>query len=242
VSDRSAGAPGPVAASTGPLPTVLVVEDEPEFAALLALWIEDRGWRTILAADGADALVRFDRERPDVVLLDVSLPGLDGWHVLERIRAAGETPVLMVTARGEVTDRLRGLGHGADDYITKPFSFPELIARIEVALRHAARASGTAPAAIHIGDLVIDPAAHRVRVGGREVHLTPTEFRLLLHLAERRGLAVTHRELLFTGWGRGYERDLHILQVTIRNLRSRLDPDDRSRHVHTVYGVGYRLA
>jgi DNA-binding response OmpR family regulator len=180
------------------------------------------------------------------VLLDVSLPGLDGWRVLERIRAVSDTPVLMVTARGSESDRLRGLGDGADDYLTKPFGFPELIARIEVALRRSSAAgrTGTGDAGPPIrrhGDIVVDLAGHRVVVGRREVHLSPTEFRLLACLVQRAGVVVPHDDLLADVWGPGYERDHHLLQVTVRSLRAKLLRVDERPRVVSVYGVGYRL-
>ena len=223
-------------------PLVLVVEDQQDFAGLLSLWLEQRGWQSEIVSDGSEALRRFDAERPDVVLLDVSMPGMSGWEVLDRIRAVSDTPVLMVTARGAEADRLRGLGNGADDYITKPFSFPELIARVEVALRRAEHASRGGGAVVRHGDLVIDSAERRVLVGRREVHLTPTEFQLLRHLAQNPARVVPHSELLLAAWGRGYENEHHLLQVAMRNLRTKLDPVDRSRYVATVYGIGYRCA
>jgi len=220
---------------------VLLVEDEPEFASLVSLWLEQHGWESVVVADGTEALQRFDSERPDVVLLDVSVPGMNGWEVLDRIRATSDTPVLMVTARGAEADRLRGLSNGADDYITKPFSFPELIARVEVALRRAegvARASATV---VRHGDLAIESDGRRVTVGRRELHLTPTEFQLLSFLAHHPGRVISHRELLVAVWGRGYEDEHHLLQVAVRNLRTKLDAGNRSRYVTTVYGTGYRL-
>ncbi len=220
---------------------VLVVEDEPEFASLVALWLEQRGWRSIIVADGAEAVGCFDAERPDVVLLDVSVPGISGWEILDQIRAVSDTPVLMVTARGAEADRLRGLGSGADDYITKPFSFPELIARVEVALRRAEGAARAAASVIRHGDLVVESEGHRVLVGRREIHLTPTEFQLLSYLVHHPGRVISHRELLLAVWGRGYENEHHLLQVAVRNVRTKLDEHNRSRHVTTVYGTGYRL-
>jgi DNA-binding response OmpR family regulator len=221
---------------------VLLVEDEPEFANLVSLWLEQHGWESVVVSDGTEALQRFDSERPDVVLLDVSVPGMNGWEVLDRIRATSDTPVLMVTARGAEADRLRGLSNGADDYITKPFSFPELIARVEVALRRAegvARASATV---IRHGDLAIESEGRRVVAGRRELHLTPTEFQLLSYLAHHPGRVISHRELLVAVWGRGYEDEHHLLQVAVRNLRTKLDPGNRSRYISTVYGTGYRLS
>ncbi|HEY6057699.1 MAG TPA: response regulator transcription factor [Candidatus Limnocylindrales bacterium] len=222
---------------------ILVVEDEPEFADLIALWLTQHDWVPLIVGDGREAVERFDAEHPDLVLLDVSLPGLDGWRVTERIRATSDVPLLLVTARGSEEDKLRGLGAGADDYITKPLSFPELIARIEACLRRAGLRAAGPDGLLRSEGLVLDPDRHRVSVDGREVHLTPTEFRLLRHLAERPDRLVSHRELLETVWGAAYREETHLLQVTIRNLRSKLAAAAPERHfVTTVYGIGYRFA
>lgn len=220
---------------------ILVVEDEPAFAELIALWLDRHGWQPIVARDGLEALRAFDAERPDLVLLDLSLPALDGWTIIERIRATSTVPILVVTARDGEADKVRGLGAGADDYVTKPVSFPELIARIGAALRrtHAWSLGPDAPEIRHPG-LVIDGRSHRVIAEGHTVHLTPTEYRLLRHLAERPDALVSHAELLTTIWGPGYRDDLHLLRVTMRNLRAKLAaaaPD--RRFIATSYGLGY---
>src|SRR4051812_28698252 len=203
--------------------TILIVEDEPEFAGLLELWMTRSGYRPVLAATGHDALARFYDERPALVILDVALPGLDGWTVIERIREFSRVPILMVTARGSEGDKVRGLKLGADDYITKPLSFPELSARVEAALRRAATAAPERPRRLRHRDLVVDLDDHRAHVRGTEVHLTPTEFRLLAHLVEHAGQLATHRQVLGAVWGAGYDRDVHLLRMTIRNLRLKLD-------------------
>lgn len=220
---------------------ILVVEDEPEFAALIGLWLEQHEWVPIIVGDGSLALEQFDALQPDLVLLDVNLPSVSGWTVTDRIRATSDVPLLLVTARGAEEDKLRGLGAGADDYITKPLSFPELIARVEACLRRAGRRAEDG--GIRLGGLAIDPERHRVFVDGHEVHLTPTEFRLLRHLAERADRTVTHRELLETVWGLAYRDETHLLQVTMRNMRAKLGAAAPERHfVSTIYGVGYRFA
>lgn len=222
--------------------TVLIVEDEPEFAALLELWIGQAGYRTVMALDGADALRRFYDERPDLVVLDVALPGLDGWQVLERLREFSRVPVLMVTARGSEADKIRGLKLGADDYVTKPVSFPELVARVEAALRRAGSSPPERHRRLQHGDLIVDLDDHRARLRGQEVRLTPTEFRLLAFLVERAGQLVTHRQMLDGVWGTGYERDVHLLRMTVRNLRLKLDAAAPGESfVATEYGLGYRL-
>ena len=182
---------------------ILIVEDEPEFADLLALWVERHGWRPRIAHDGAEAVVSFEAEEPDIVLLDLSLPRLNGWQVIERIRATSLVPILLVTARDAEQDKVRGLGAGADDYMTKPLSFPELMARIEAVLRRAnARTVAIAGDEVRHPGLVIDGRGHRVTAGDREVHLTPTEYRLLRHLAERPDSVVGHARPADRGLGR----------------------------------------
>jgi DNA-binding response OmpR family regulator len=222
---------------------ILIVEDEPEFADLLALWVERHGWRPRVAHDGAEAVVSFEAEEPDLVLLDLSLPRLNGWQVIERIRATSLVPILLVTARDAEQDKIRGLGAGADDYMTKPLSFPELMARIEAVLRRAnARAVAIAGDELRHPGLVIDRRGHRVTAGDREVHLTPTEYRLLRHLAERPESVVGHADLLTAVWGAGYADDLHLLRVTMRNLRAKLaEAAPTRRFIATSYGVGYRF-
>jgi DNA-binding response OmpR family regulator len=222
---------------------ILIVEDEPEFADLLALWVERHGWRPRVAHDGAEAVVAFEADPPDLVLLDLSLPRMNGWQVIERIRASSVVPILLVTARDSEQDKIRGLGAGADDYVTKPLSFPELMARIEAVMRRAnARAGAAASEELRHAGLVIDGRGHRVTAGDREVHLTPTEYRLLRHLAERPESVVGHADLLTAVWGSGYRDDIHLLRVTMRNLRAKLAEAAPSRHyIATSYGVGYRF-
>jgi two-component system KDP operon response regulator KdpE len=221
---------------------ILVVEDEPDFAGLLELWLTRAGYRTTLARTGQEALRRFYDDHPDLVILDVAVPGLDGWQMVERIREFSRVPILMVTARSSETDRIRGLKLGADDYITKPLSFPELLARVEAALRRATTLAPDRPRRLHHRDLSVDLDEHRVRLGDHEVKLTPTEFRLLAHLAERPGQLVPHRAVLTAVWGSGYASDVHLLRMTIRNLRVKLEaasPNDP--YIATEYGLGYRL-
>lgn len=222
---------------------ILIVEDEPDFADLLALWVERYGWRPQVARDGAEAIVSFEAEAPDLVLLDLSLPRLNGWQVIERIRASSLVPILLVTARDAEGDKVRGLGAGADDYVTKPLSFPELMARIEAVLRRSnARAAAIAGDEVRHPGLVIDGRGHRVTAGDQEIHLTPTEYRLLRHLAERPEAVVGHGDLLAAVWGAGYRDDLHLLRVTMRNLRAKLAEASPTRHfIATSYGVGYRF-
>jgi DNA-binding response OmpR family regulator len=221
---------------------ILVVEDEPEFAALLELWIANAGYRPVVATSGNEALKRFYDEHPDLVILDVALPGLDGWQVIERIREFSRVPILMVTARSSEADKIRGLKLGADDYITKPLSFPELLARVEAALRRASTPAPERPRRLQHRDLVVDLDDHRARLRGTDVRLTPTEFRLLAYLVEHAGQLVTHRQVLATVWGAGYDADVHLLRMTIRNLRLKLDgAAPGESYIATEYGLGYRL-
>ncbi len=221
---------------------VLIVEDEPEFSALLELWIGQAGYRTVPAGTGREALQRFHELRPDLVVLDVSVPVLDGWQVLERIREVSRIPVLMVTARSAEGDKVRGLRLGADDYMTKPIGFPELIARIEGALRRAHQPPPSRARELRHRALLIDLDDHRATLGGGELRLTPTEFRLLVFLVERSGQLVTHRQVLTGVWGAGYGTDVHLLRMTIRNLRAKLEAvAPGEAYIATEYGLGYRL-
>ena len=181
------------------------------------------GYEPVVAATGNDALRQFYEEHPDLVILDVALPGLDGWQVIERIREFSRVPILMVTARSSEADKVRGLKLGADDYITKPLSLPELVARVEAALRRASTPSPERPRRLQHRDLVVDLDDHRARLRGEEVRLTPTEFRLLAYLVEHAGQLVAHRQVLSAVWGAGYDADVHLLRMTIRNLRLKLD-------------------
>jgi DNA-binding response OmpR family regulator len=222
--------------------TVLIVEDEPEFAGLLELWIERAGYRPTMARSGSEALRRFYEDHPDLVLLDVALPGLDGWQVIERIREFSRVPIIVVTARGSEADKVRGLKLGADDYVTKPLSLPELLARIEAAMRRAATPAPERPRKLRHRDLVIDLDDHRVHLRGTEVRLTPTEYRLLAYLVEHAGQLVLHRQVLAAVWGAGYDADVHLLRMTIRNLRLKLESVAAGEaYIATEYGLGYRL-
>jgi DNA-binding response OmpR family regulator len=221
---------------------ILIVEDEPEFAGLLELWMAKSGYRPVVASTGVDALKRFYEDHPDLVILDVALPRLDGWQVIERIREFSRVPILMVTARSSEADKIRGLKLGADDYITKPLSFPELLARVEAALRRASTPSPERPRRLQHGDLVVDLNDHRARLRGQELRLTPTEFRLLAYLVEHAGQLVAHRQVLSAVWGAGYDADIHLLRMTIRNLRLKLDAvAPAETFIATEYGLGYRL-
>jgi two-component system KDP operon response regulator KdpE len=244
---RTVAPPGPATADATELPghgeLILLVEDEPEFRDLVELWVSRHGWRTAVAADGTEVVRRFDEEVPALVLLDLNLPGMDGWKVTEWIRSVGTTPVLMVTALGAEQDVIRGLEAGADDYLTKPIRFPELIARIAAALRRARLASARdEDAPLAFDGLRIEPLTHRVSGDDGDVHLTPTEFRLLLSLARRPAALVGHADLLRAVWGPTYGEETQLLRVTMRNLRAKLGAASPGRtFIATEYGLGYRF-
>jgi DNA-binding response OmpR family regulator len=222
---------------------ILIVEDEPDFASLLTLWMTDAGYETVAAGTGNDALRQFYDHHPDLVILDLALPGLDGWQVIERIREFSRVPILIVTARSSEGDKVRGLKLGADDYITKPLGFPELLARVEAALRRASTPSPERSRLLRHGEFVIDLDEHRARLGSVDLRLTPTEFRLLAYLVEHAGQLATHRAILGAVWGSGYGADVHLLRMTIRNLRLKLEAAaPGTSRIATEYGLGYRLA
>jgi two-component system, OmpR family, KDP operon response regulator KdpE len=222
---------------------VLIAEDDPEFADLLGLWIGQAGLEARVAAGGADALRAVYDWRPDLVSLDIGLPQLDGWEVCSRIRELSSVPILFVSALGSEADRVRGLQLGGDDYITKPFSFREYVARVEAALRRASLpADRTSHEVIRHRDLVVDVEGHRVLLGGMELHVTPTEFRLIVSLARQGGALVSHGQLLHDAWGPEYRDELPLLRTAIRGLRARLaEASGGADLIASEYGFGYRL-
>jgi two-component system alkaline phosphatase synthesis response regulator PhoP len=232
--------------------TILVVDDEKRLVQLVRDYLEAAGFRVVTAHDGKMALAQFRYERPDLVVLDLNLPGMDGLDVARAIRQSNQglprnTPIIMLTARIEETDRIVGLELGADDYVPKPFSPRELVARVRAVLR---RARGEAPAAapIRAGDLVIDPDKRSVtREGGDldrlAIDLTTTEFDLLLVLARTPGRVFSRMELLDRVQGTAFEGFERTIDVHIKNLRKKIEPDPRHpRYILTVYGAGYRFA
>jgi len=222
---------------------VLIVEDEREFASLIELWVRRTGRETAVATSGVEAMHLLWDLRPDLVTLDVGLPGLDGWMVCERIREVSDVPILIVSARGDESDRIRGLQMGADDYIVKPFSFRELMARIDAALRRAHHGPRDGMEPLRHRALAIDPDAHRVWLAGHELFLTPIEFRLLARLAESPGRLVRHEALLRAAWGTEYRGEVSLLRTAIHGLRRKLAhalPDEE--YITAEYGLGYRLA
>jgi DNA-binding response OmpR family regulator len=218
-------------------PTILVIEDDPDIRGLVVALVERAGMRASEAADGRAGVRTFFEERPDLVVLDIGLPELDGWQVLARIRDLSEVPVLMLTAEGEQVQKVRGLEGGADDYVTKPFGREELVARINVLLRRGARTGGEEEI-LEDGTVTLDGAGRRVEVDGKEVALTPTEFRLLAFLMRNRNQVVSQLQLLEEVWGNS-DADPHQVRLYISYLRRKLseagiDP------IETVRGFGYR--
>lgn len=220
---------------------VLVVEDEPAIAELIAVNLRHAGFEAALAADAAQARASVDAALPDLVVLDWMLPKVSGIEVCRRLRARPETrnlPILMLTARGEEGDRVRGLDTGADDYMVKPFSPRELVARVRALLRRPKAPRSSAPAS----GLEVDTATRRVTVDGREVHLTNIEFAVLEALARDPGVVLSRTQLLESVWGSNFVGDDHVLDVHVGNLRRKLGDDSATpRFVETVRGIGFRL-
>jgi two-component system, OmpR family, KDP operon response regulator KdpE len=223
---------------------ILVVDDEEGIRRFVRANLVARGYEVDLAKDGEAALDAASLHPPDLVLLDLMLPGLDGLEVLRRLREWSEVPVVVLSARGEEETKVRALDGGADDYLTKPFSMGELLARVRVSMRHGQRlAVGAVPSPIlRAGDLTIDLGRQRVTRGTEELRLTPTELALLLCLAKHPDRVVTHGSLLRDVWGRGYGRETQYLHVYIGNLRRKLGDDPaKPRLIVTEPGTGYRL-
>jgi two-component system alkaline phosphatase synthesis response regulator PhoP len=221
---------------------ILVVEDEPRIAAIASDYLEHAGYEVVAAADGMRALQLARTERLDLVVLDLRLPKLDGWEVARTLRAQSKVPIIILTAKVEEADRLRGLALGADDYITKPFSPRELVARVKAVLRRT-DPGASEDGRLRLGDLVLDPPRLAVSRGGVPVDLTPTEFRLLATLAARPGRVFTRAQLLEAVGAEGGESFDRAIDAHVKNLRRKLEPDTRRpRYVLTVYGMGYKAA
>ena len=217
----------------------LVVEDESKMAALLRRGLQEEGFAVDIAANGEDGSWMGTENDYDVILLDVMLPDVDGFEVCRRLRAGGRwAPILMLTARAGVQDRVAGLDAGADDYLTKPFSFDELLARVRALLR---RGPSERPPVLSVGDLVLDPATRRVARGDEEIDLTPKEFALLDLFLRHPGEALSRARILEHVWDFAYDGDSNVVDVYIRYLREKIDRPFGRRSIETVRGVGYRL-
>jgi two-component system phosphate regulon response regulator PhoB len=223
-------------------PYVLVMEDEDALATLLSYNLEKEGYKVVVASDGEEGMLQIDERLPDLVLLDWMLPKLSGIEVCRRIRGRSETrnlPIIMLTARGEESDRVRGLDTGADDYLTKPFSMTELTARIRAVLRRIR--PGLADDRINHGDIVIDRVAHRVRRAGLEIHLGPTEFRLLDHFMQHPGRVFSREQLLDAVWGSDVYVEARTVDVHVGRLRKALNVEGTVNPIRTVRSAGYSL-
>jgi DNA-binding response OmpR family regulator len=230
---------------------VLVVDDEQTIADVVSRYLERAGYETRQAFAGPDAVVAVEAWDPDLVVLDVMLPGFDGLEVMGRIQESWtdgqldecRPAVILLTARGEEPDRITGLRRGADDYVVKPFSPAELVARVDAVLRRGARTEGAPTAApIEIGDLVIDPSCRTLQIEGRDVSLTALEFDLLLHLASHPGRVFTRDQLMERVWNSPFFTDTSTVTVHVRRLRGKIEPDPRRpRYIQTARGVGYRF-
>lgn len=219
---------------------VLVVDDELAIRRFLRTALSIHGYKILESASGQEAVQVTAAQKPDLILLDLGLPDMDGVEVIRQLREWTQTPIIVLSVREQESEKVIALDAGADDYLTKPFSTGELLARIRVALRHSV--SPQAEPVIEIGDLRIDLARRLVTRGGAEIPLTPTEYKLLSVLARHAGKVLTHKQLLREVWGPGYETETHLLRVNISNLRSKVELDPtRPRYIHTESGVGYRL-
>jgi len=227
---------------TEPLPVILVIEDEAQMRRFLRASLSSNGYQVLEAETAADGITQASTRSPDLILLDLGLPDQDGLVVTQRLREWTKTPLIVISARGREEDKIQALDAGADDYLTKPFGVGELLARIRVALRNAARGElGTSQFAV--GELKVDLARRQVIVRGAEIHLTPIEYKLLTYLLANRGRVLTHRQILKEVWGPPYAAQTHYLRVYMAQLRRKIEIDPaQPRYLLTEPGVGYRLA
>ena len=222
--------------------SVLIVEDDPNIRELLQLYLEKDGYAVTLASDGGQGLAKFRAIKPNLVLLDVMMPVMDGWAVCKAIRAEGNTPVIMLTAKGETDDKVTGLKAGADDYITKPFEMKELLARIEAVLRRTDRGAEESKSRRLVFDkLVIDMDAFELTVDGKKVDTPPKEMELLFYLASSPNRVYTRNQLLDEVWGFDYFGDSRTVDVHVKRLREKLEGVSEKWSVKTVWGVGYKF-
>jgi two-component system alkaline phosphatase synthesis response regulator PhoP len=220
---------------------ILIVDDEPQIVRVLKGYLETAGFQVVTASDGAEAIAIFRHQSPDLVVLDLMLPEVDGLDVARAIRRQGDVPIIMLTARVEETDRLIGLELGADDYVTKPFSPREVVARVRAVLRRTERTEPASPT-LKEGDIVLDPDKRQVTVRGRPVELTPTEFDLLAVLMETPGRVFSRMQLLDKVQGYAYEGYERTVDAHVKNLRQKIEEDPKQpRVILTVYGLGYKF-
>ena len=223
--------------------TILVIEDDPPIRKFLRVTLASQGFQMVESETGKDGLLQAATRAPELVILDLGLPDMDGVELVKQLRDWSTVPVIIVSARGKEQDKIVALDAGADDYLTKPFGAGELLARVRVALRHAAtmKADGGDPV-FNLGDVCVDLLHRRVTVAGKDVHLTPNEFKLMAVLVKHAGMVLTHRQLLKEVWGPGSGNETHYLRVYMNQLRQKLEADPtRPKYLLTEPGVGYRL-
>jgi len=239
-----AAAPDPTASAVTPGPVVVLIEDEAQIRRFLRAALIGNGFRLFEAATGESGIVETATRQPEIVILDLGLPDIDGLEVIRRIREWSTIPIIVLSARGQERDKILALDAGADDYVSKPFNVGEILARMRVALRHAARrATDAGETSFAVGDLHVDFLKRQVRVGDRPVHLTPIEYRLLTTMVRHAGKVLTHHHLLTEVWGPQQAEQAHYLRVYAAQLRRKLEADPaRPRYILTEPGVGYRLA
>ncbi len=219
---------------------VLVIDDEAPIRRFLHTALTAHGYKVFEAGTGQEGLMRIMEDRPDLIILDLGLPDLDGVDVTRRVREWSQTPIIILSVREQEMQKVAALDAGADDYLTKPFGLSELLARMRVVMRHQVSPAGEP--VVRSGDLTIDLARRLVTVGGEIITLTPTEYALLRALAVQAGRVLTHNQLLRQVWGLGYESELHMLRVNLSNLRRKIEPDStQPTYIQTEPGVGYRL-
>ena len=224
-------------------PAIVLIEDELAIRRFLRATLTTQGCRLFEATTGADGLVEAATRQPDVVIVDLGLPDMDGLDVIRRLREWSKVPIIVLSARGRESDKVAALDAGADDYVSKPFGPGELMARVRVALRHAAGAAREGDATFTVGDLTVDLARRHVRVGDRDVHLTPIEYKLLAVLVRSSGKVLTHGQLMKEIWGPAHDDQAHHVRVHMAQLRRKLEVDPaQPRYLLTELGVGYRLA
>jgi len=220
---------------------VLIIEDDANIAELMKLYFAKAGYDVAVAGDGIRGLHAFEDEEPDIVMLDIMLPGMDGWSVCREIRARSRTPIIMLTAKGETNDKVAGLGMGADDYIVKPFEMKEVLARVDAVLRRSGKQSVTAARRLEFDKLCIDMDSFDLMVDGRKVEAPPKEMELLFFLASSPNRVYTRNQLLDEVWGFDYFGDSRTVDVHIKRLREKLEGVSRQWSLKTVWGVGYKF-